>query len=103
MTLARLVRAYGLAPQAVMATPRYLLAELIDYLPALEAEEQQLRVAAATAPHLRDHDRRAMMRRLERQTSALRPAPAPMQIIEEDPEKAAEWFRAMGVKVVQSG
>jgi hypothetical protein len=91
-----------LKPQEVFEAPQWQLAILIRHLPALEAAETQRLILAATFAHLPKEERRRVSRRLEAQTSGLYPEPAPVEVIEHDPVKAAEWFRALGVEVIAS-
>jgi hypothetical protein len=77
---------------------------LSGYLPALEAGEQLDAISAAVAPHLKQHDYRALVRRLGVQASALDPSTPrePMEKISHDPAAAAEWFASQGVRVNMS-
>ena len=78
---------------------------LADYWGALAAEQLQQAATAAAAPHQKPHDYRSLQHQLEALTAVLRPARVvqPMEQIAYDPERAAEWFAAQGVRVVSSG
>ena len=107
-TLARLVRFYGIDPQVVLSTPQYLLAVLCDYLPPLEAYEQQAAVQASVAPHLRQSDYGEYLWDLRDTAAPLYPPPEPPEReayehpAEPNPAAAAEWFRAIGARVVNA-
>lgn len=81
--------------------PIWCVTLLIEQLPALQAAEQIDRVQAAMAPRLEPYAYRHMMRQL--QIAVLpAPKPKPVEFIEHDPRKAAEWFRSRGFRVVTS-
>lgn len=81
--------------------PLYCLHLLIEQLPVLRAAEQLGAIEAATAPHLERQSYRHLVRQLH--TYALpAPKPEPVQFIEYDPDKAAEWFEARGFRVVRT-
>lgn len=85
--------------------PLYLLEPLIRYLPALEAGRQRAAITAATAPHTKRSDHQSLMRHLGRIAGALDPPPIPdppRVYAEIDRAKAAEWFKAQGIKVVST-
>ncbi len=85
--------------------PLQLVNELIKWLPPLAADEQDRAILAASVPHYRPADQRRILWRLRSEASALYPDEAPepaVEHIEENPEKAAEWFRSRGVRVVRS-
>lgn len=71
-------------------------------MPALEAEELERQAVAATVPWLKPADRRRFFDRLAG-VSRPRPARPPVQVLEHDPVKAAEYWRALGVDVVSNG
>jgi hypothetical protein len=78
---------------------------LAQYWSALEAEEEQRAVTAAAAPHARPGDYRRLVSDLASLASVLRPPRVvqSMEMIAYDPERAAAWFEAQGVRVVRSG
>ena len=78
--------------------PAYLLELLVEYLPALDAREMQSAAAVALLPHMADEDRTDLLEDLNAQAALLTPAPAEMPIIAHDPEAAARYFEAMGIK-----
>lgn len=88
-----------------MTTPLWLLEVMIKYLPALEADAQRSAVVAATAPHYKRDSYRSLLGTLDRAARALDPPRVPvepMEKIADDPEAAAEWFEAQGLRVVRS-
>ena len=105
-TLARLCRFYpGIGPEGFLTMPLYQLAILTEHLPALEASEMRAAMTAASAPHMKDGNRRTLYRQLDSLARPLEPReePQPIEKIAHDPEAAAAWFADMGVKVVSSG
>lgn len=81
--------------------PMYQLEILIDFMPAVEAEEEQAAAIAATAPHMKDEHRRQYLRNLNTEIRAMRimARPERHEIIEHNPALAAEWFASVGGKV----
>ena len=84
--------------------PIWELDILLGSLSALEAEKQQHLCDAVSLPHIGKKERDTYLRRLDNLTSALTPPPppsppAPQEPLEHNPEKAAEWFKAKGIKV----
>lgn len=74
---------------------------LAQYAPALEADESLGLAPLSILGEMRKEDRRRYLRDLERQARPLRafpPAPAP-ELVEYNPEKAAEWFAQRGYEV----
>jgi hypothetical protein len=103
-TLALIVRFYHIDPERILNLPRWVVQLLVEQMPAIEAIEAQAAITAASAPHLTDRAFGRLLRRLERQAQPFmsepeKPAP---EIIEVNPEKAAEWFAAQGLVVVQA-
>lgn len=104
-----MTRFYGLSPLELGSLPHYLYAPLEEYLETLRAEELSAAILAATAPHLKKEDFRALNRRLQRILEAVergagaRARPEqPVGLSETpDPEKAAAWFEERGVRVVK--
>ncbi|KPV54863.1 hypothetical protein SE17_01230 [Kouleothrix aurantiaca] len=69
----------------------------------LEAERLRSLVTASVAPHLEDDARRDLMSGMEEAVEPLQPIrPKPAMPTVQDPEKAREWFAAMGIKVVSA-
>ena len=66
---------------------------------ALQAERLEYMAIAAMLPYMKASDRRQFMGRLERMIR-IAPVRSRIEIIEHDPVKAAEWFRARGGKVI---
>jgi hypothetical protein len=81
--------------------PVCYLTILIEQLPTLRAVEQIDAVQAAIAPHLERQAYRRMMRQLQIQVQPA-PKPQPVEFIRQDPQAAAEWFRARGFRVTTS-
>lgn len=104
---ARLVRFYGVGsdPGWPERTPRRLLLALLRQLPVLAAREMLELKTLVAYPHLRNEDQQVLnadlMARAFPEPVVKRPARKVVR--EHDPVKAAEWFRAMGVRVRVSG
>jgi hypothetical protein len=81
---------------------------LCDYMPPLEAYEQQAAVQAAAAPHWRQSDYGELLWDLRDMAAPLYPpAEFPERETYDHPEEpnlvaAAEWFRAIGARVVNA-
>lgn len=75
-------------------------------MPPLEAYEQQAAVQASVAPHLRQSDYGDLLWDLRDMAAPLYPPPEPpertIEHLANDPDKAAEWFREQGFKVVKA-
>lgn len=76
-------------------------------MPSIEAYEQQAAVQAAVAPHLRRSDYGDLMWDLRDMAAPLYPPPEPPEhdyehSAEPDPQRAAEWFRSIGARVVSA-
>ena len=102
--LARLARFYGVGmnPLWPLQTPIWYLRVLLDSIAVLEADELQTAISASSYPYLKDPARRKLQRRLRRLTKPTRPARGQrFEVIEHNPEKAAEWFAAMGFQVTK--
>lgn len=56
---------------------------------------------AALLPHQKPFARRVYLRSLQRLAYGPPDPPQPMEHIEENREKAREWFESMGVKIEQ--
>jgi hypothetical protein len=93
-----MVRFYGLDPERVPEIPTYLLYPLLQNLTALQAEEQQVQITATLTPHISAHDRRSLMRLLEKSAAPLHPTPPreAVEFIEYNPEKAKAYFDSIG-------
>ncbi len=85
-----------------MRTPAYLLRILAAEAGRIEAGRQLSAVAATLAPHWREGDRRGYLRELELRAAPSRPPVATMPKERIDPEAAAAWFAARGVRVVKA-
>jgi len=64
-------------------------------MPALQAERLIDLMTAAMTPYMERDDRRRMIRNLQR-IARIDDEPEPIEVIEHNPEKAAEWLRAQG-------
>lgn len=82
--------------------PMYLVAELCRHLPALEAGELLNAVTAASVPHTTRYARDTLYFQLNTLIHANTPAPLPPGPKEKDPEQAAAWYAAQGIKVVKA-
>jgi len=76
-----------------------MLTAFTKQLPRLRAEEALELASVVMLPHLKESDRRRFLRRLDR-AAQRRPAKAPIEVLENDPEKAAAWFARQGARVV---
>jgi len=65
----------------------------------LDAEDLEKAMVAASTPHMHERDRRRVLSRLRSAAEGGLPKEPPATI-SEDPDKAREWFEAMGVKVI---
>lgn len=102
--MARLARFYGVGmnPLWPLQTPIWYLRVLLQAIDVLEAEEMQAAISASAYPYLKEPDRRRMQRRLRRLTKPSRPPHGQrFEVVEHNPQKAAEWFAAMGMRVTK--
>lgn len=100
--LAGLCRFYGGTPATYLALPIYQLRVLVDNQPGLEAEEQQSLILATSAPHMKPEARRRYSKMLDALAGRRRrrpPEAEAVDVIEHNPQAAAEWFAAQGVRV----
>lgn len=86
-------------------TPLWALRILVAELPVVQADALQRAAQAAAFPHLKDGDRRELVRawrQIARPRGAA-PAPpvAPPDPLTEDRAAAAAYFAAMGARVVR--
>jgi hypothetical protein len=97
------VRFYGIDPLRVLELPTYLVDILLRQMPHLDREEAALAKAdlieAASYPYMERAGQQRVMRALRRALGADRPPRPSVEVVEHDPQKAAEWFRAIGAKV----
>lgn len=85
-----------------MTLPTYLLEVLVTHMGALEAMEERTAISAAAAPHTKPMSYRSHLRALDRRIRQMEvyvPAPPLAASGVHDPEKAREWFQAMGVQI----
>lgn len=76
---------------------------LVEHMAAIQADEQARLIQAASAPHLKKGKLTSLMRSLTRTATKVIRAMQPKQeieVIEEDPEKAADWFAGRGAKII---
>ena len=75
---------------------------LIEHMEAIRAEEQSRLIQAISAPHMKKGRYRSLMRGLQKLATKVLRAALPSyeyEVIEEDPEKAAEWLAGQGVRI----
>lgn len=82
--------------------PVWQLTILIEALPVLAATEALDAITATTAPHLQKDDRRYLIEMLRDAAGIEKPIRNPMLVEEHNPARAAEYFKAMGITVVES-
>lgn len=102
--LAGLCRFYGGTPATYLAMPIYQLRVLVEFQPAIDAEEQQALALAVASPHMKAEDRRHYSRVLEalarpRQRGRTSEMAEATEIVEHNPALAAEWFASQGIRV----
>jgi len=94
------VAIYGIDPERIEKMPQRVLGWLIRQMGAIEAEQTLRMALAVQTPHMKRYERERLIRQLQRAMGAQKPVkPEPPEIVEHDPEKAAEWFRAQGILV----
>lgn len=81
-----------------MTLPGWLLEILVEQMERLEAEDLEKAMVAASTPYLSEHTRRSLLRQLKARSGSRRKADPPA-VVEENPEKAREWFKALGAQV----
>lgn len=81
----------------MLTLPAWVLQELMDLLPVIQAEELRNQALVAMLPHMKEHDRRRVLRKLD--AARARQARAPIEVVEVDPDKARAYFAALGAKV----
>lgn len=87
----------------MITAPLWAIEALTGELEAIEAEDLRRAATAAVAPHLKDGDRRALFAQLRAATEPQGIIPrAPTPIVAHDPEAAAAYFAAQGVRVVRT-
>ena len=103
LNFARLVRFYGLDPERLPYYQPIMFNYLAEHMPAIRAEEQANMIQATSAPHLKKGKLSSLMRSLRRTaTRVLRimETKKEIEVIEEDPRKAADWIAGLGVKLI---
>lgn len=76
---------------------------LVEHMAAIQAQEQMQRIQATTAPHLKKGKLKPLMRQLNRIATKIIKTIAPsyeIDVIDEDPKKAADWLAGLGVKII---
>lgn len=79
--------------------PRYLLFLLADEAAAVEARATRQYATAASVPHMDRQDRRNLLHKLDRQADGPPPPPPEIPKIAHDPQQAAVYFQARGMRV----
>jgi len=87
----------------VLTLPEWITDILLRQMTVLEAEDMEKAIMAASAPYMEEHDRRRLLRRLQSLSRPPAERQPPVQVIEEDPDKAREWFERIGARVERSG
>lgn len=82
--------------------PSWQLTILIEAMPGIAAAELIDQITATTAPYLDRDDRRYLLEMLRDAAGIEKPIRQPMPKAEHDPARAAEYFRSMGMIVVES-
>lgn len=102
LSFARLVRFYGIDPLRLAELSEYpeLWAILANAVGPLRAEEMLNGIHVASMPHAKRSQARRFTKQLERELRTYTPPPVQEKAEERDPQKAAEWFKAIGVGVV---
>jgi hypothetical protein len=86
----------------LLRLPRYLLHVLIREQHRVEAQHMRRLMTATSAPYLKASDRADLIRRIERAADLPEPPASPMPKERIDPEAAAAWFAARGIRVETS-
>ncbi len=100
LRLARLVRFYHLDPRVLAVLPEWLFAPLDEHLATLRAEETQRALAVMIAPYSKSIQHKLRWEAEEAYARLAGPG-HDQAAVEQDPDKAAEWFIAIGAEVVQ--
>lgn len=79
--------------------PRWQLTILMSEQQRVEAQRTRTLITAASAPHMREQARRDLLRSIDRHAAPPAPPPTPMTKERYDPDAAAAWFAARGVRV----
>lgn len=82
--------------------PLWQLTILIEEQPALAAVELIDAITAARAPWLKRDDWEYLIETLRDMAGIEKPIRQPIEVVEHDPTKAADYFRSMGMIVVES-
>ncbi len=94
------MRFYHLAPETLLTMPQWQLALLAEQMTPVYAIELLDQMTVTMAPMMEHSARMRLIRQLERMTGT--DEPEPIEIIEHDPAKAAEWLRERGWEIVSS-
>lgn len=71
----------------------------MTFLPVIQADELYNGALVSMLPHMKEGDRRRILSKLTRGRAVKEERPQ-VEIVEENPQKAREWFAAMGAKVM---
>lgn len=80
--------------------PVWIVSLLLGQIDRLEAEELEKSMIAASTPHMREAERKDVLRKLHRSRPAIRDQQPETPVSEQDPEKAREWFVSIGAQVM---
>lgn len=100
--MARLTRTYGIDPVRLLELPAWIVEVLERQRPALDAEAKLTLMDAAVTPWLKPEARERVVRSLQNRAKLPRPRRPKPEIVEHNPQKAAEWLRARGIEVVDT-
>ncbi len=76
---------------------------LLEHMTAIQAQEQGFMIQATSAPHLKKGKLKSLMRQLNKIATQVIRTVSPsyeIEVIEEDPKKAADWLAGQGVKII---
>jgi hypothetical protein len=84
-----------------MTMPGWIVNVLAGNIARLQAEEIQVAAVVSMLPHISDNDRRRFLYQIESEATRGNPMPQreTIQLIEQNPDKAREWFEGDGIHV----
>ncbi len=81
--------------------PLWLIKQLDEAVAPIQAEESLRLTTVAQVPYMEARKRRRYLRRLQRESNPFPAEPQqPQEVAEKDPEKAAAYFRRLGIRVI---
>ncbi len=99
--MARLARFYGIDPERLLSMPLWVIKQLDEAVASIQAEESLRLMDIVQVPYMKSRQRRRYIRRLQRQANPFPAEPQPPhEVAEKDPEKAAAYFRSLGIHVI---